>query len=377
MDDYLIVAADFVETGGMDRANLELAQYAAARGHHVHLVAHRVSPRLAAIQGVRAHQVMRPFRMGSLGERVLDFEGRRLAAHLPHGTRIVVNGGNCALNAVNWIHFVHMADVAASHSLRRLGTRAIARWSERRAIHQARLFIANSERTRKELVEGYGVPPQSIHTVYCGVDPIAFVPACAEERAIVATRLGFCSDMLRIVFVGELGDSRKGFDLVFEAWQRIAAEWRDVEVVVVGAGRLLSSWRQQSIAAGLSERMRFVGHRPDVAEILRSSDLLVAPSRYEPYGLSIAEAVSVGLPVIATRTAGAAELLVGEMRELLLADPPSREELLSMMRRWRFKIDQYRRAGLEASGRVRAHSWAAMSASIYTLVEATFQQTIR
>ena len=377
MDDYLIVAADFVETGGMDRANLELAQYVAARGHHVHLVAHGITPWLAAIPGIRAHQVRRPFRMGSLGERLLDFEGRRLAAQLSQGTRIVVNGGNCALKAVNWVHFVHAADVAANQSLRRRVTRAIARLSERRAIRSARLFIANSERTRKELVEGYGVPPQSIHTVYCGVDSNAFAPALAEERAAIAMRLGLRSDMLRIVFVGELGDSRKGFDLVFESWRRLAAEWHDVEVVVVGAGRLLSFWKEKSLTAGLSERLRFLGHRPDVAEILRSSDVLVAPSRYEPYGLSIAEAVSVGLPVIATRTVGAAELLVGEMRELLIADPPSREELLSAMTKWRSSIERYRQAGIEASKRVRAHSWAAMSSSIYSLVEASFQRRPR
>jgi len=374
VDAYLIVAADFVETGGMDRANLEVAQYAAARGHPVHLVTHRVSPRLGQIEGVRTHQVTRPLRMGSLGERALDFVGRRLAAELPVGTRIIVNGGNCAVSAVNWVHYVHKADVAASDSLRRRATRAIARWSERRAIEQARLFIANSERTRSELVESYGVAPQSIRTVYCGVDPTAFVPVDSEERATTAEALGFRSDILRIVFVGELGDNRKGFDLVFEAWRQISAEWRDVEVVVVGAGRMLSFWRQRCLAAGLAERMRFVGHRRDVAEILRSSDLLIAPSRYEPYGLSIAEAISVGLPVIATRTAGAAELLVGEMRELLLSDPPSGAELLSAIRRWRLRVDHYRGAALEASERVRGHSWSAMSASIYVLVEAAFRR---
>jgi len=376
VDAYLIVAADFIETGGMDRANLEFAQHAVARGHDVHVVTHCISPRLAGIDRVRTHQVKRPLQMGSLGERALDLVGRRLAARLPSGTRIVVNGGNCAVKAVNWVHYVHKADVAASHSLRRRGTRAIAQWSERRAIRRARLIIANSERTKKELVDAYRVPPQLVRTVYCGVDPIEFVPACAAERAATAATLGFRPDRLRIAFVGELGDNRKGFDLVFEAWRSLAATWSDAEVVVVGAGRLLSFWEQRSAAAGLTERLRFVGHRRDVAEILRISDLLIAPSRYEPYGLSIAEAVSVGLPVIATRTAGAAELLVGEMRELLLSDPPSGEELLSMMKRWRLRVAQYRGAALKASGRVRAHSWASMSASIYTFVEAAFQQPV-
>jgi glycosyltransferase involved in cell wall biosynthesis len=221
-------------------------------------------------------------------------------------------------------------------------------------------------------MDAYEVPSESIRTVYCGVDPSAFVPAEHEERAATSIALGFPSEMLRIVFVGELGDHRKGLDVLFEAWLLIADEFSDVEVVVVGTGRLLHSWIRRAAVAGLNERIRFLGHRGDVSDILRSSDLLVAPSRYEPYGLNIAEAVSSGLPVIATRSAGACELLIGELRELLLTDPPSRGELLSTIRRWRLDIDRYRRAALDASERIRAHSWKSMSERIYTIVEAAF-----
>ncbi len=374
MNAYLIVAADFFENGGMDRANFELAQLVAKLGHPLHVVSHRVSAQLAGIPGVHVHHVPRPLGLGLPAERGLDLVGRLVATRLPRNTRIVVNGGNCALPAVNWVHFVHGVEVSADKSMRSRARRALAHWSESRAIGKAKLVIANSDRTRSDLLKSVPIFAARIETVYCGVDADRFCPITPSQRTILTASLGFRDDLRRVVFVGGLGDHRKGFHVVLAAWRTIAKRWPDVELVVVGAGRLLRKWNEAADLENFGGRVRFLGYREDVAEILKSSDLLVAPSRYEPYGLNIAEAISSGIPVVASRTSGACEAVSGELEDLLLVDPQSKEELVSKLELWRSASQKYRQAAVRASPLFRARSWEVMSKSIYSLIENIWNQ---
>src|SRR5947208_2608464 len=155
MGTFLLVAGDFVRTGGMDMANYALAQHLAERNHVVHLVSHRVAPDLARLPHVHVHRVPKPASSYLLGEPLLSAAGRWWASRLsPHGARVVTNGGNCPWHDVNWVHYVHAAYDGAPRSqrLRRIKDvlkhpRALGR--ERRAISKARVVIANSMRTRR------------------------------------------------------------------------------------------------------------------------------------------------------------------------------------------------------------------------------------
>jgi len=373
MEPYLIVAGDLGQTGGMDRANLELARHVLKQGHELHVVAHGVSRELMESRGVRIHHVVRPLRLGLLVERGLDIVGHRVAARLPKNTRVVVNGGNCALAGVNWVHYVHAADPSAGATLRGRARRLIAGRSERRAIRKAKLVVANSERTRREVIELLGVPANLVRTVYCGVDVNRFRPASNAAREERAISLGLVPTIRRIVFLGSLGDERKGFGVLFEVWRTVARQWPNCELLVVGAGRLLRKWIKATEVAGLGDKVRFMGQRDDVADILQCSDLLIAPSSYEPYGLNIAEALSSGIPAIASKKSGACELIQGELENLLLVEPSSARELKAKMDLWRGAMSKYQTAALLASTTFRAHSWEQMSGDVYGLIEDAYR----
>src|SRR5579859_3014908 len=107
---WVLVAGDFHRTGGMDRANAELARYLCAAGVAVHLVSYRIDPELAAHPNVRVHLGRRIAGAHFLGRRQLDRLGRAVAssvvAQVP-GARVLVNGGNCEWPDINWVHYVH------------------------------------------------------------------------------------------------------------------------------------------------------------------------------------------------------------------------------------------------------------------------------
>ena len=108
MRPYLLVSGDFHLGGGMDRANYALADYLAHAGHETHLIAHSVDSELAERPNIFFHPVIKPFGSDMLGEPFLDRIGRHWAAWIrARGGRVIVNGGNCNWNDVNWVHYVH------------------------------------------------------------------------------------------------------------------------------------------------------------------------------------------------------------------------------------------------------------------------------
>ncbi|MFP2913114.1 glycosyltransferase, partial [Pyxidicoccus sp. 3LFB2] len=155
---YTLIAGDFVATGGMDRANLALALWLAKQGGPVRLVAHRIADELRGYSNVRFVHVPKPANAYLLGEPLLDAVGRAWALRTrAEGGRVLANGGNCPVPAANWVHYVHGAYVSEPTGgvLRRLKGRVSHRLylrGEREALRRARIIIANSERTRADLV---------------------------------------------------------------------------------------------------------------------------------------------------------------------------------------------------------------------------------
>ena len=386
MKPWLILAGDFVRTGGMDAANLALASYLARSGRETHLVAHRVDPALAALPGIRVHHVPRPFGSHLLGFPLLA-AGGQLHAAIQSGafrnrawrpTRALVtlaNGGNF-YGGATWLHYVHaaFAPEIAGRPLRRRIERA-ARWKaladERAVAASARTVIANSALTARHAVELLGADPARVHTVYYGVDPERFRPPSGGERAAARRTLRVDGDGPALAFVGALGDRRKGFDTLFRAFAFLHASepgW-DATLLVAGAGGELEEWKRRAEAARLGPRIRFLGFCGDVREVLFACDGVVAPTRYEAYGLAVQEALCTGLPAIVSRAAGVAERIPPPLEALLLDDPDDAGELAARLLAWRAGVEAYRAAALALSEALRGWTWDHMAARVVDIVE--------
>jgi len=375
MRPYAIVTGDFVRTGGMDRANFGLAEFLAKAGSPVHLVAHRVADDFAAYPNVRFHRVPKPLGRYALGAPLLA--GAGLAGALSMAARrgvVVVNGGNCVVPAVNWVHYLHAAfePQLAVGSRRASGARhRIAIATERMALRAAQVVVTNSDRTRRDVVERIGVREDRVHTVYYGIDGEKFTRVGADERAEARRALAWGDHRPRVAFVGALGDRRKGFDVLYDAWRTLCAtsSW-DANLVVVGTGRELQGWQARAVRDGVDGRVSFLGFRRDVPTILAASDAVVAPSRYEAYGLGVHEALCRGLPALVSATAGVAERYPSSLRALLLDDVESAAELVRALSYWRERAAALRANVTAFSDVLRARSWDDMARQFVALSEA-------
>ena len=377
MTAWAVAAGDFTPQGGMDRANHALARYLAQSGRDVHLVAHRVWPDLASLPAVTVHHVPRPFGAHLLGAPLLSLTASWTAGRAGPSTRLLSNGGNTRWIAPTWVHYLHAAyapHVAAAGRARwsaLLGRRRnLAREAE--TITRAPAVICNSARTAADVRTAYPAAAARVHVVYYGVDPHQFSDVTADARRDARHALGMEPDTPAAIFIGALGDRRKGFDLLFDAWQRLCADpaW-DANLMVVGVGAEAGAWESRAAAAGLERRVSVLRFRPDVPMILAAADVMVHPSRYEAYGLGVHEALCRGLPVIVSANAGVAERLTEDLRRLTLPEPLRADDLIARLWSWRRDMTAWRARAQAAGEALRRRTWDHMAADIAGIVERT------
>ncbi len=374
---WVIVCGGFHQLGGMDRANHALANTLIESGHAVHLVGHQVEPVLAGHPLVKTTLVDRPLNSILLGERALSTAGKRVARDVSRrfpGARVLVNGGNCDWPDINWVHSVHAAwprfDNGSPLWFR--AKSALNKWKarrdEKRALASAKVIIANSERTRRDLIS-IGIPQDRVHTIYLGSDP-SWLPATEDQRRSARAQFQLPLDTKVISFVGALGyDRNKGFDTLFSAWrQSVAAE---TYLLVAGGGRGWHHWKDEVRRSSVSDRVRMIGFTDRIADVYSASDLLVSPVHYEAFGLNVLEAICRGVPAMVSASAGVAELYPPELKHCLLSDPEDSRRLAEMLAQWHTAGEAMRREFGPLSHKMRSRTWKEMAQELIRLASSS------
>jgi UDP-glucose:(heptosyl)LPS alpha-1,3-glucosyltransferase len=149
-----------------------------------------------------------------------------------------------------------------------------------------------------------------------------------------------------LLFVGHAFE-RKG---LAEAIASLPHVEESAHLVVLGNGDP-SVFRRQAERLGLERRVHFVGASEQPERFYRDSDLLVLPTRHEPWGIPLIEAMAAGLPVVSTEIAGAADTVRRAGAGVILADtsPGVLGEAISAL-----LLDPARRRTMAERGRVAA-----------------------
>ena len=363
----------------MDRANLALAEYLAKTDDKskVHLVGHRISESLLQFPNIKFHKVPKLLQSNWLGEPLLNMYGQSVARKLQQPC-VIVNGGNCRTNltSINWVHYVHGAwdpsfvstrkSSFLSDSKQRMSHQSALR-HERIALSQSPLMIANSHLTKRQIVNIYQIDPSRIKVVYYGTDSEEFSPVTPEERDLARSELNLDHNRPVIVFVGALSDSRKGFDILYDAWERVGRKsgW-DGELIVVGSGKLVSYYESLQRSGSGPKGIRFLGFRNDVRKILAGSDLLVSPTRYEAYGLNVHESLCRNIPVLVSPSAGVAERFPKSQADDPFQMTLDGHNLAEKLIHWRNHQSKYAEKATQAGEILRKYSWDTQMESLMT-----------
>lgn len=158
--------------------------------------------------------------------------------------------------------------------------------------------FAISKSVKKELKDKYGVDST---IVYNGIRTNDFLPRANTAHG----------DVLKIIMVSRVEHDKKGQDLLIEA----AAMLRGVvDVSFIGIGSSMEFLKDLTTKLGVDEYVHFCGKKTQdyIANHLKDYDLFCQPSRWEGFGLTVAEAMAANLPVLVSTGQGPAEVTQDE-----------------------------------------------------------------
>ena len=202
--------------------------------------------------------------------------------------------------------------------------------------------------------EFYDVPPKKIRTAQMTVDVTTIfeiTEGFKEKRAATRISMGLTSDAVVFVYVGRLEDY-KGVDLVIDAFK--AVDDINCRLLIVGDGGMRAKVQQ---AAADEPRIFYLGRKDfsGVIEAFAISDVAVVPSRREPWGLVVNEAMAVGLPVIASDSVGCVDDLVLDQHTGIVFPSGELSQLINAMAS--VAIDSELRAKMGRAGRELISDW--------------------
>jgi len=186
----------------------------------------------------------------------------------------------------------------------------IPRWRER--LHAwmvnhniAHILVTVSEKTR-QLALAEGVKSARISVIQNGIAPVPFE---GERRLEVRKEAGIGADDPFLLSVGRLVPV-KAHEVLVSAMPAVLKEFPNTKVGICGDGVLRGELEDQIKSLGLEGSVKLFGEQNNVAKFLFSADVFVLPSRSEGLPMALLEAMSAGLPIIATRLEGVGEVVL-------------------------------------------------------------------
>ena len=337
------------EIGGGERHLVDLTKSLTERGYSVHVALIPNSPLIRELSFLPTHQILEAPLHNALDlssalhlarfarEHAIDIIHSHVARDYPLTAFASARAGNIPYVLTRHVLF----PLKSVHRL---------------ILRRASRIIAVSQAVASTLKQQGIFNPDKIITIPNGINIERF----RENAGNTASPLNLNKDVTKLIvgMVGHLAPI-KGQEDFIRAAAIVVAERLEVDFVIAGEDKSQTGEHRAAIESliaqlNLNERVRLLGWLDDVREFLGSLDLFVSPSRSEPFGLAIVEAMASGIPVVATMSEGAREIIddgvtgtlvpvndpeaLAKVIKELLADPKERQRLSANALS---KVDQY------------------------------------
>jgi glycosyltransferase involved in cell wall biosynthesis len=281
--------------------------------------------------------------------------------HSPDFVLPPVAGGIPTLLTVHDLSFVHFPETFPQPLVSYLNR--VVPWSVARATH----VLADSEATRNDLLDVWGVPSDKVSVLYSGVSE-TFRPVRDVAELTAVRRRYHLDDQPYVLVVGTV-QPRKNYEMLIRAFGQIADRVPHTLAIAGGKGWMEEGMLAEVSRLGLERRVRFLGFvdDADLPVLYSAADLMAMPSLYEGFGLPVLEAMACGTPAIIANSSSLPE--VGGAAALQL--PPEdtsvwAASLLALLN------DGKQRAQMAAAGLQQAglFSWQGAAAQLIDLYAA-------
>ncbi|UPS91662.1 glycosyltransferase [Bizionia sp. M204] len=166
--------------------------------------------------------------------------------------------------------------------------------------------IANSNATRKDIVDFFNIPENKVFVL----------PNSVKDYGLLLKEVS--TDKLKLLYVGRLHPS-KGVDVLIWAFSKLLNKFPNLRLDIIGQGEILQELISQTHSLGISDYVTFLGvkDKETVLRAYKESYCTIIPSYSEAFGYTVIEAMSVGTCVIGADNTGIKEIIHHEKTGLL------------------------------------------------------------
>ena len=357
--------------GGAERYAIALVEQLSQR-HEVHVFAQQIKH---DAPGVTYHQVTMPFRkprwINQLWYAWATWRATRSGFDIVHSHENTWHGQ---------VQTVHVLPVRYNLFHGRRGLKRALRWVKvissprllaylwlermRFAPQRGRRVVVTSASLQSTMAATY---PLTI-AVTSVITPGVYVPAATDdaEKRAARQQLGLPFGGRCLLFVGN-DYKKKGLDTLLQAMPSLPG---DVVLAVVGNAANLPLYARQAQAAGLGQRVFFLGTLPEVGPAYRAADVLVHPTLEDTFAMVVLEAMAHGLPVLVSSAAfcGISAVLTHRLNALILENPRDVEALAHNLNQLLADTTLQQQLGAQArhfASQYRWHDMARLQEAVY------------
>ena len=272
--------------GGAERSFVDMALALAARGHEVQAICRTGFSKIHLLENV-PHLHLEPIRVG--GEQDFLIPKRIASLIEKFGSEIL----HTQLKRAAW---------HGGRAAYREGIPVVSKLHNYVTLHRYKyvhtLVVTTGDQYKYALSKGWSADRVRVIPNFSRVSPV--------EQLRVRT-----TTPVRILSYGRL-IHKKGFDLLIKAFRNVLDSGVQAELILGGDGADRAKLEGLCEKLAVNEQVRFVGWIDDVQQALDQADLFVLPSRDEPFGIVMLEAMARGVPIVTTRSQGPAQVLSEE-----------------------------------------------------------------
>jgi glycosyltransferase involved in cell wall biosynthesis len=171
-----------------------------------------------------------------------------------------------------------------------------------------------------------------------------------------------------ILAIGQL-EEHKGFDILLDSFANLHTQFPAYDLIIAGSGSQSRILQTKILASSMQTKIHLLGSvKPNnVASLMRGSELIVIPSRREPYGIVAQEAMASGKPIVASKAGGLPEALAGYGVEW--ADPGDSISLSKAIARQVSRLDTSTIQSTKKGCRAAIRSWDCVASEYIQVYE--------
>jgi glycosyltransferase involved in cell wall biosynthesis len=278
--------------------------------------------------------------------RVEWFTGRLDLFHSPDFVLPPVSRDVPTLLTVHDLSFLHYPETFTPSLVNYLNK--IVPRSVRRSTH----ILADSQATKRDLIEWYEVSPKKVTVLYSGVTS-RFKPVDRDAKLDAVRKKHGLGKRPYVLCVGTL-QPRKNYKMLIRAFREVANVQPHNLVIAGGKGWLYDQIMKEITAQGLEERVLITGFvdDEDLPALYSGASLFTFPSLYEGFGLPLLEAMACGVPVISSDSSSLPEVAGSAARML-----PSRNQQAWSKAMLSLLADRNERSRMVAAGYLQARQF--------------------